>query len=96
MCSSNKCSRIWGGDHEEQRSGDIERIPLFPRAIPAVLKSQLFCEGSRALVPFLCDCCHVCLLCVISPVTMTEEQLYKVCYDKAGCVHAAALFLPLQ
>lgn len=27
---------------------------------------------------------------------MTEKQLYKECDDKALCVHAAVLFLPLQ
>lgn len=81
MCSSNKCSGIWGGKHvfNGDMVGHWENLFFFFFPKPYLLFSchSCFWEGSGAPVCVivclgLCACCHDCLLCVIFPVTMTE------------------------
>lgn len=66
MCSSNKCSGIWGGKHvfNGDMVGHWENLFFFfsPQAIPPVLMSQLFLRGKWSTS--LCDCVSglVCLL----------------------------------
>lgn len=82
MCSSNKCGRIWGGKHEKQRNGKTLRESLFSPSLtccsPVAVVFETDAEHWSHFCVCMCACCYVCLLCVISPVTMTEEQLYKV------------------
>lgn len=96
MCSSNKCSRMWGGNHNLNNGETLTESLFSPSHTYCFHVAVVFEREAEHWSHFcvnvclcMCACCDVCLLCVISPVTMTEEPLYKVCNEKAVCSHCS-------